>query len=208
MFGPPGMLPPPPPGPPPPQPTPGTQPLPPPGPPPPLGPPGMPPLPPPGPPPPVGPPGTLPPPPPGPPPPVAPPGAPGAGAILDDGVVVVVVVVVLLGPPLSWPPQPTARAINAAPQDSVIAVRTDFIADPHSRLLHPEVPGTGGHKTRDGKPGQRRDSWAWMSGAIFSARYACPASLGCTPSGPISSGLPTNQPSLIGSINVAPSSWA
>src|ERR1700739_1035394 len=53
------------------------------------------------------------------------------------------------------------------------------------------------------------DNWARISGAIFSARYACPASLGCTPSGPIRSGLPTNQPSLIGSMNVAPihSAW-
>src|ERR1700745_4512771 len=53
------------------------------------------------------------------------------------------------------------------------------------------------------------DNWARISGAIFSAIYACPASLGCTPSGPIRSGLPTNQPSRIGSMNVAPaqSAW-
>ncbi|CKP18064.1 Uncharacterised protein [Mycobacterium tuberculosis] len=47
-----------------------------------------------------------------------------------------------------------------------------------------------------------------ISGAILSARYSCPASLGCTPSAPISSGLSTNQWSAIGSTNTAPAARA
>jgi hypothetical protein len=199
----------------PPHPTPGTQPPPPPGPPPPVGPPGMLPPPPPGPPPPVGPPGMLPPPPPGPPPPVAPPGPPppgagdGAGATLDDGVVVVVVVVVVVGPLFPPPPQPTASTSMAAPTNSVMAVRKDFISIPTVVSCTARYPRRAGVKRVDYERDQpRRDSCAWMSGAIFSARYAWPASLGCMPSAPINSGLPTNQPSLIGSMNTAPTSRA
>ena len=210
----PGTQPPPPPGPPPPDGPPGMLPPPPPGPPPPVGPPGMLPLPPPGPPPPVGPPGMLPPPPSGPPPPVAPPGPPppgagdGAGATLDDGVVVVVVVV-LVGPLFPPPPQPTASTSMAAPTNSVIAVRKDFISIPTVVSCTARYPRRAGVKRVDYERDQpRRDSCAWMSGAIFSARYAWPASLGCMPSGPINSGLPTNQPSLIGSMNTAPTSRA
>ena len=184
---------------------------PPPGPPPPVGPPGMLPPPPPGPPPPVGPPGTLPPPPLGPPPPVAPPGPPppgaidGAGAMLDDGVVVVVVVVVVVGPLFPPPPQPTASTSMAAPKNSVSAVRKDFISIPTLVSCTPRYPRRAGEKRVDrGRDQPRRDSWAWISGAIFSAIYAWPASLGCMPSGPINSGLPTNQPSLIGSTKIAP----
>lgn len=47
-----------------------------------------------------------------------------------------------------------------------------------------------------------------INGAILSARYSCPASVGCTPSGPIRSGLPMNQPSPIGSTNAAPAALA
>ena len=43
-----------------------------------------------------------------------------------------------------------------------------------------------------------------MSGPIRSARYWCPASLGCTPSDPINSGFVANQPSAMGSTNTAP----
>ncbi len=59
-----------------------------------------------------------------------------------------VVVVVLVGPPLPPPPQPTANRSIAAPKNSVIAVRTDFICNPHSRLVLPEIPGTSGTETR------------------------------------------------------------
>ncbi|MCW2690224.1 MAG: hypothetical protein JWR37_5114 [Mycobacterium sp.] len=54
----------------------------------------------------------------------------------------------------------------------------------------------------------RLGTCAAMSGAILSARYACPASLGCTPSAPMRSGLPTNQRSASGSTNAAPATQA
>src|ERR1700744_1234421 len=81
---------------------------------------------------------------------------------------------------------------------------------PSSRVVQTLNPSRAeGYEFRDDERDQpRRDSWAWISGAIFSAMYAWPASLGCTPSGPINSGRPTNQPSLIGSMNVAPASLA
>ena len=47
-----------------------------------------------------------------------------------------------------------------------------------------------------------------MSGPIRSARYWCPASLGCTPSDPINSGFVANQPSAMGSTNTAPTACA
>ena len=54
----------------------------------------------------------------------------------------------------------------------------------------PVPPPEGGHTATV--------NWERISGAIFSARYACPASLGCTPSAPIRSGRPTNHPSASG----------
>jgi hypothetical protein len=63
--------------------------------------------------------------------------------------VVVVVVVVVVGPPLSPPPQPTASRSMAAPKNRVVAVRTpDFICNPQSRLVDPEVPATRPCETR------------------------------------------------------------
>jgi hypothetical protein len=109
---------------------------------------------------------------------------------------------------------PTATADSQHKQG-----RTEKHGHRRTERLHLQIPTVvsctrryprraGRKRADDARDQLRRDSCAWMSGAIFSAMYACPASLGCTPSGPIRSGRPTNQPSLIGSMNVAPASWA
>ncbi len=187
--------------------------------------------PPPGPPPPVGPPGMLPAPPPGPPPPVGPPGDAASPAVRPAAAGRTARPTAAgghrrcrrharrrsrgrrcggggrLALPTSTAANRKREHCRAEEHDHRCSSARHHLKSPHPCV--PRYPRRPRAKHVEHERDQaRRDSWAWISGAIFSAMYACPASLGCTPSGPIRSGLPTNHPSLIGSMNVAPASLA